>query len=656
MRHLWRGLAALFALLVMAAPAAADVKISDRAYVRHDGGSDATIVDCSTNRRQNNEPAAAVDPSVPTHMTAGANDYCTVPTTTDAWAGFYYSSDGGSSWTNSLLPGYPTDTSTEGQQSPLYRFTTAAGDPVQAWDNDGHLYYGGIAFNRGHPNNGSIWIARYGWPLVATAPDYEFTTIVSRGTPGFGQFEDKVQLEVDKGASSSHEGNVYMCWARFTGSGPNNFVEVATSTDGGRSFRIQKVSEGIHGNQWCDIAVTSDGTVFVAWRQYSFRPDSGQRQDNAVAWVKSTNGGRSFTKPAIANTFVPWDPGDHFASPKAAGLAYYNACLAADATVGACLAGPDPRQNARDCGDGPFVCDSGYVFARGNTQVRIAADPSGDPDAAYVVYDASVPGSLTPTGTTYGTVVSGTGSQASVYFIKTENGGNSWTPPARIDAQATGHQFFPDIDADAGALHAIWQDSRNDCAAGPTGTAADFRTVPIANRWTAANPPGGVLCGAGAGVDAIYATSTDGGSTWDSEIVSTARTMPQYEQFGNRDVPFFGDYNYIDAAAGAVLGDWTDQRDTVPGTDPRYPVDGVDGFDVKQCRVFDAATSTWGPDTCPNDGGLNQNIYGFAIAAPPATDITVTAESAGSGGNPAGSQPGGKGKAKGKHDGKGTNG
>jgi hypothetical protein len=91
-------------------------------------------------------------------------------------------------------------------------------------------------------------------------------------------------------------------------------------------------------------------------------------------------------------------------------------------------------------------------------------------------------------------------------------------------------------------------------------------------------------------------------------VVSTALTMPNYEQFGFRDVPFFGDYNYVAASGDTVLMDWTDQRDTIPGTDPRYPVDGVDGFDVLNC--LDAET---GADPCANDGGLDQNIYGFVI-------------------------------------------
>jgi hypothetical protein len=55
---------------------------------------------------------------------------------------------------------------------------------------------------------------------------------------------------------------------------------------------------------------------------------------------------------------------------------------------------------------------------------------------------------------------------------------------------------------------------------------------------------------------------------------------------------------------------WPSGQDVVPGVDPRYTDgNGTDGFDVLQCRVF--ANGAWGPDTCPDAGGLDQNIYGF---------------------------------------------
>jgi len=618
MRKWGIGLASVAVLLgavALASPApgaAGDVKVSDQPYVRYDGGTDPVLAACSVNNRQQNEPAASVAPHNPALMTAGANDYCTVPTAGGTWAGLYYSADSGTTWTNSLLPGYPGDASPAGQASPLSRLgITNAGDPVQTWDNDGNFYYAGIAFNRARPATGSIWVAQYDW-ASGPAPAYGYTTLVSRGTPSpifLGHFEDKVQIEADRGADSPYEGNVYICWARFTASGPNNGVFVASSADGGRSFRVAKVSESVHGSQFCDIAVTRSGAVYVAWRQFTYKADTGQQQGNAVAWVKSTNGGRSYTKPRVASEFIGWDPGDQSVSPAAYGAAKHAACLTADGTLGPC-ASPEPRAFARDCGDGALACQSGYVFHRMNTQVRITADPTGNPNEVFVVYDGSVPGSEVPTGSTYGTVGEGVGTQASVYFLKTTTGGQSWSPPTRIDQQAKGHQYFPDIVAEAGNLHVVWQDSRNDTAVGPGG--GDYRTVPVSNQFV-----GGAIGAVttGVGLESLYATSADGGASWAAQIVSSATTMPQYEQFGNRDVPFFGDYNYIAASGSTVFMAWTDERDTVPGTDPRYVSDGADGFDVNQCRVQDA-DGVWGPDTCPDSGGLDQNIYGRVLLLP----------------------------------------
>ena len=170
----------------------------------------------------------------------------------------------------------------------------------------------------------------------------------------------------------------------------------------------------------------------------------------------------------------------------------------------------------RDCGDGPFVCESGYVFFREDSQTRITADPTDTarPQAAYIVYNATVPGTETPTGTTYGTVEPGIGSQGQLYLVRTLNG-IDWSTPTRITpAQGKGHQFFPDVDANAGRLHVVWQDSRSDTATGPPSTPSggDFRTVPISNQWVPANPPGSRSAGVGVGVETFYAVSTNQGA------------------------------------------------------------------------------------------------------------------------------------------------
>jgi hypothetical protein len=113
-----------------------------------------------------------------------------------------------------------------------------------------------------------------------------------------------------------------------------------------------------------------------------------------------------------------------------------------------------------------------------------------------------------------------------------------------------------------------------------------------------------------------YKATSNEGISWSSRKVSSVGHQPEYEMFGgppddpNADqVPFHGDYIWVEAVAGEVYGVWTDNRDVVPGRDPRER--RQDGFDVLQCR--EDATS---PDACPNAGGHNQNIYGGGFSLP----------------------------------------
>jgi hypothetical protein len=260
-------------------PVGSDVAVSvDAPYVKANGrtpGSGDAITACGQNRRQQNEPSAAVDPREPSIVVAGSNDYCTVEVAGGTWTGFYRSTDRGATWQDSLLPGYPTDTSPEGLASPLQRRgITNAGDPVQAWDTQGRLFYMGNAFNRTAPQNGSVWIATYD----QDAARYVRTVIVGSGSPALnGRFNDKTAIEVDRGVNSPYAGNVYGAWSIFQGIGGNNSIQFTRSTDHGATFsHAAKISTGSKNVQFADIAVTSNGTVYLAYRQFETRP-SGER-------------------------------------------------------------------------------------------------------------------------------------------------------------------------------------------------------------------------------------------------------------------------------------------------------------------------------------------------------------------------------------------
>jgi len=130
-------------------------------------------------------------------------------------------------------------------------------------------------------------------------------------------------------------------------------------------------------------------------------------------------------------------------------------------------AAPSSAGNARDCGSGPLACTSGYTCFRHDTQPRVTADPSGDPNTVYVVYDATKPNTEVPSTSTYNTApIAADGTlrvgQGAIYLTKTTNGGRTWSTPEVVDNESVGRQWFPDINADDGQLHLMWSDSRND--------------------------------------------------------------------------------------------------------------------------------------------------------------------------------------------------
>jgi hypothetical protein len=89
---------------------------------------------------------------------------------------------------------------------------------------------------------------------------------------------------------------------------------------------------------------------------------------------------------------------------------------------------------------------------------------------------------------------------------------------------------------------------------------------------------------------------------------------PNYEQFSGRTVPFAGDYLWTTSLGDFAFTVWTDQRNTAAGVDAREVPEDQDATtaDVRQCRHTTTSGGLSG-DTCPRDGGLDQNIYGDSV-------------------------------------------
>jgi hypothetical protein len=574
--------------------------------------TDQTLDECTVSRGRENEPAVALDPRNTDVLLGSSNDYCGVynrgapaGAVGPIWLGYYRSTDQGASFTSSLVPGYPDDTSPYAALSQAR--TASAGDPVIAWDNHGRAFFGSESSDdpAGSAKTfGDVFVARFENPAGADAVDttkdglaYRGTTVVARGSSApnlLGKFNDKTAIEADR-TGGACDGNVYFSWSRFTGNGGVG-IYFSRSTDHGATFSSpMKLTPSVHDVQFPDISVTGNGHVYVTFRQF----DGGGKDPNAVMIAKSTDCGTTFAAPQLVTTFIENDAQDERApEPIPQPQSQPDDPFFHDE------AGTEGSPStARDCGDFADACTSGFTFFRRDTQVRSTADQLDSREWVYIVYDATKPGSETTTTSTYHTMEPGEVGQAATFFVRYDGSNGSHTTPTVIDNQGTGHQVFPDISADGGTLHAIWWDSRLDSCYSvlrPIGNCANRTTVPS--------------------LDVFAAKSTDQGDTWAGKArVTDVSTIPNYEQFDNRAVPFAGDYLWVTSLGDTAFAVWTDWRNTVRGTDPREAPEDEDAgtADVKQCRVTIPVTdkkgntiNTWSGDQCPHLGGLDQDIYG----------------------------------------------
>jgi hypothetical protein len=294
---------ALLGSVAGAATAGADVRVSTHdlitsdAYAAPSGPPDVL---------QQNEPSIAVHPTNANLLAVGMNDVRTLAVSNDAWQSLAFSTDGGGSWTESLVPGYPGDTSAAGLASPI-RGNAAASDPWLSFDNFGNLFFAFIAFQRtppGQPANtvaNALAVAKY-----TAGGSYVKTVVVERGTVGLGQQEDKEALAVDN-VSARFPGRVYICWARFTGG--NNHVGVKYSPDHGETWISSDFvgpQRDLNAMQGCNLAVQPDGDVFVSYRTFDNNPSNSNKNDSAVFVARSSDGGATFSSPVRVANFVDY--------------------------------------------------------------------------------------------------------------------------------------------------------------------------------------------------------------------------------------------------------------------------------------------------------------------------------------------------------------
>lgn len=541
------------------------------AYTKFDGSSDAAHSFCSTSRRQQAEPAVAVNPRDPQVIVAGAADQCyggerQIPfSQSQGWLGLYRSIDGGSSWNASLIPGYPGD-ATVGW--PLEQCGQA--DATMAFDREGRLFYGALCPDL----KGDKALVEF--HIVVSTFDQDGSRYVgtvdvdgnAQGTTDPSKSTDKPNVTVDI-TGGPHDGNVYVAFSACpvvpagVCFGDEGTVEVARSTDSGKTFRPPVViGGGFVRPHFADVAVAPDGTVYVTATTIEVH---GAGSD--VLLARSTDGGATFTPFTRVAHVKP-----------------FNSAAFAGTGNGAGAADETQHGTSLPCGDGAFACSSGFTFSPIRTLSAVAADADG----VHVAWSAQLPSG-----------------QAKV-FVQSSPDGASWpTPAVAVDPVRQGHQWYPDIASADGVLRVVFYDSREDRGYAPH------------------LPPGNTAEGLSSGpsVDTYEARSRNGGRTWTGRRLSTVSQQPGMNaQLGAR-VPWLGDYLYVSSVPGGSYAVWADARDVVPGQDTRGGT--ADGFDVSApCQWLPNREDLPGahpfvsPATtadCLSQGGLDLNIYGASL-------------------------------------------
>ena len=332
-----------------------------------------------------NETTVVVNPLNSNQLMSGGNDYNCA-----SLQGVFNSDDGGATWRHGCLN--------------LIAGRTGAGDVVLGYDRHGNAYAGGIDAN-----------AFFTTGVIATEKslDNGLTWTVPRAAVQniLGGLTDKPWMEIDTNATSPHVNSVYISTTQFA-SNSDSQISVSHSSNGINWTTIGVSTRAIFPdvNQFSDLAVGRDGTVYLSWMRCSANGPTGDCGGTVAKMMfsKSSDGGNTWSAESQINTVN--------IAPDSCGAFY------------GCIPGTSERVS--------------------NIPV-IAVDASkGSRSGQLYVIEYNYASPL-----------------MKVQVVSSKNGGATWGAPVSPASSSTHDQFFPWINVNAsGAVGATWLDRRFDPA------------------------------------------------------------------------------------------------------------------------------------------------------------------------------------------------
>ena len=466
------------------------------------GDTTFTLVDGTHCYEPQNEQNIVISPTNHQNIVTSANDY-----RYGFQALIYYSTDGGKTFSDVLLPGWDPATGATG----LFKHVQAGGDPVLAFAPDGTLYYSALVYDFSYPNRTPSGVA------VAASHDGGATwgaPVMVHYDAANNFFNDKEWIAAGAG------GNVYVTWTLFnqgphgTGYISSNIVE-AVSHDYGRTWSSPiAVSDRAHfSDQGSSPAVAPDGTLYVAYEGNL----AGDVTRDQIVLARSTDGGHTFTNVELGRVYddVGCYPLNVAQGRQRLSFEQFRIngfpSLAIDPTTGAlAIAWADDQNNAG--------CANGAATFSGVTSNQVKLITSGD--------------------------------------------GTTWTTPRQITSGAN-DKVYPAVGANDGRVvvgyytrdySPVPTASDHACGRGFLDTADPGYPASTTVHYTDLNP----VC-----LDYAFSSSTDG---YASETRASTQSSNPYIEFSGS---FIGDYTGIAVdSAGGVHAAWTDFRGLPGATTP----------------------------------------------------------------------------------------
>src|SRR5215468_159725 len=277
-----------------------------------------TDADLQGRAQAQNETAIAQNPFNPRQMVAGFNDY----RRGDGTCGTAFSTNGGSSWTDSTMPNGFTRGTAFGNVARQY--WQAGGDPSVAWDTRGNAYFSCLVFMRGPgtTNNPDLSSAVYVFRSTGDAgASWNFTghpVVETFDTTG-NVLTDKPYMTIDTNPNSPFRDRIYVTWTQFAADG-TAYIFAVHSSDYGQTFSspavVSTTSSTLctnpgtagtpHGtcnnNQFSDPFTGPDGALYVAYANFN-NTVTGKDNRNQVLLTKSTDGGQTFGAPVKVSDY-----------------------------------------------------------------------------------------------------------------------------------------------------------------------------------------------------------------------------------------------------------------------------------------------------------------------------------------------------------------